>query len=214
MRAMTTAMAMLAVLTFTRALQAEDAPKADGEKNGNPVVMIETSLGTFEAELFKDKAPITVENFMGYVKDKFFDGTVFHRVWDGFMIQGGGFSKDLVQKKTKDPIKNEAENGLKNEVGTLAMARLGQPLGKIPAADTASAEFFINVADNVSLNHRNKSEAGFGYAVFGKVTSGMDVVNKIKAVKVANKMGTIDGQRAELEKVPLEPVLIKSIRLK
>jgi peptidyl-prolyl cis-trans isomerase B (cyclophilin B) len=130
------------------------------------------------------------------------------------MIQGGGFTPDLVQKKTKDPIKNEADNGLKNEEGTLAMARLGQALGNIPAADTASAEFFINVANNAFLNHKNKTEAGWGYAVFGKVSSGMDIVNKIKAVKVANKMGTIDGQKAPLEKVPLEPVVIKSIRLK
>ena len=178
------------------ALRAEEAPK---QKDANPVVVIETNLGTIEAELYQDKAPVSVENFLGYVKDKFYDNTIFHRVWDGFMIQGGGYTADLKAKKTKDPIKNEAANGLKNEVGTLAMARLPQP-------HTAASEFFINIADNVFLNHKNKTEAGYGYAVFGKVTSGMDVVNKIKAVKVADKDG--------FEKVPLEPVTIKSIRLK
>jgi len=212
MRSLFVAAILVALVSVV--IQAEDAPKADEKKNAKPVVVIETSMGTIEAELYPDKAPITVENFLGYVKDKFYDGTIFHRVWDGFMIQGGGFTPDLVQKKTKDMIKGEADNGLKNEVGTLAMARLGQAMGKTPASDTASAEFFINVVDNAFLNHKNKTEAGYGYTVFGKVVSGMDVVNKIKAVKVANKMGTIDGQKAPLEKVPVEPVTIKSIRLK
>src|SRR6185369_14031212 len=120
------------------------------EDKKNPVVVIETSLGNIDVELFADKAPETVKNFLGYVKDKFYDGTTFHRVWDGFMIQGGGFTPDLKQKATKDPIKNEADNGLKNVTGTLAMARLPEP-------HTASAEFFINVVDNVSLDFKAKT---------------------------------------------------------
>ena len=165
----------------------------------NPSVVIKTSLGVIEAELFQDKAPISVKNFLEYVKKGHYKETIFHRVIDGFMIQGGGFDKNLKEKSVGAPIKNEAGNGLKNEVGTLAMARTD-------VVDSATAQFYINVADNSFLDHRDESNAGFGYAVFGKVTSGMPVVNKIKAQKT--------GNRGPLEDVPVEPVVILDISLK
>lgn len=173
----------------------------------NPVVTVETSMGSFEIELYPDKAPVTVANFLAYVNDKFFDGTVFHRVMKDFMIQGGGFTPDLRQKDTKKPIRNEADNGLKNVTGTVAMARLQQP-------HTAASEFFINVVDNANLDHKNKTEAGYGYAVFGKVSSGMEVVNKIRDVKTHKAKGVIMGQQVEMEDVPAEVVRINSIRVK
>jgi peptidyl-prolyl cis-trans isomerase B (cyclophilin B) len=173
----------------------------------NPVVVIETSMGNIEVELDKEKAPLTVKNFLEYVNDKFYDGTVFHRVMDGFMIQGGGMGIDLKEKATKDPVKNEADNGLKNATGTIAMARTNDP-------NSASAQFFINVVDNDMLNHRNKTVQGWGYAVFGKVVGGMDVVNKIKAVKTKDDMGEIQGQKVPMSDVPIEPVVIKSVRVK
>jgi peptidyl-prolyl cis-trans isomerase B (cyclophilin B) len=174
---------------------------------GNPVVVIETSEGTLEAELYQDKAPNTVKNFLAYVNEKFFDNTVFHRVISNFMIQGGGFNTDMKEKPTKDPIKNEADNGLRNEIGTLAMARTGDP-------HSASAQWFINVADNNFLNHTAKNQQGWGYAVFGKVTSGMDVVVKIKSKKTGTAVMEMQGQRIPAQDVPVEPVVIKSIRLK
>jgi len=160
------------------------------------MVLVSTSLGDIKIELNKEKAPITVENFLGYVNDKFYDGTIFHRVIAGFMIQGGGFTPDMAQKPTKAQIKNEAGNGLKNDVGTIAMARTG-------VVDSATAQFFINVKDNAFLNHTSESQQGFGYAVFGKVVEGLDVVRKIEAVKTGNSKGMSD--------VPVEPVVIKSI---
>jgi len=170
--------------------------------------VIETSLGSIEAELFADKAPVSVANFMGYVKDKFYDGTVFHRVMPTFMIQGGGFTSDLKQKATKAAIKNEADNGLKNVAGTLAMARLPEP-------HTATAEFFINVKDNPDLDHKNKSQADYGYCVFGKVIAGMDVVNKIKDVKTRSAKGRhMQGFEMDMDDVPAEAVTIKSIHEK
>lgn len=162
----------------------------------NPKIVIKTNMGEMEAELYEDKAPITVKNFLEYVKKGHYKGTVFHRVINNFMIQGGGFDKDLKEKNTGSPIKNEAANGLKNEVGTLAMARTS-------VVDSATAQFFINVADNSFLDHRDTTDSGFGYAVFGKVTSGMPVVNKIKTVKT--------GIRGPLEDVPLEAVVILDI---
>lgn len=162
----------------------------------NPKITIKTSMGDIEAELFEDKAPVSVKNFLEYVKKGHYKGTIFHRVINNFMIQGGGFDKDLKEKSTGAPIKNEAKNGLKNENGTLAMART-------MIVDSATAQFYINVADNSFLDHRDESEQGYGYAVFGKVTSGMPVVNKIKAVKT--------GTRGPLEDVPLEPVVILDI---
>ncbi len=161
-----------------------------------PRVKLSTTMGDIVLELAPDKAPKTVENFLQYVNDKFFDGTVFHRVIDGFMIQGGGFTTDMQQKPTRAPIVLEANNGLKNDVGTIAMARTNNP-------QSATAQFFINVADNRMLNA--PSPDGYGYAVFGKVSSGMDVVNKIRASATGNKGGH--------QNVPLTPILINSATL-
>jgi peptidyl-prolyl cis-trans isomerase B (cyclophilin B) len=180
------------------------APFARAEDKKNPVVVIETSMGNIEVELNSEKAPVTVKNFLQYMNDKFYDGTVFHRVMDGFMIQGGGFTPDLKEKETKSTIKNEADNGLKNLTGTIAMARLPDP-------HSASAQFYINVNDNANLDHRDKSMAGYGYCVFGKVTAGMDVVNKIKGVKTGTKDGIIQGQKFPMGDVPLETITIKSV---
>jgi cyclophilin family peptidyl-prolyl cis-trans isomerase len=162
----------------------------------NPMVLISTSMGDIKVELDEQKAPVTVKNFLGYVNDKYYDGTIFHRVIPNFMIQGGGMDKDMKEKATKAPIKNEAGNGLKNSVGTLAMARTN-------VVDSATGQFFINVKDNVFLDHRDETQAGFGYAVFGKVVDGMDVVHKIENVPTGNK-----GMH---QNVPTEPVIIKSI---
>jgi cyclophilin family peptidyl-prolyl cis-trans isomerase len=165
----------------------------------NPVVTIETSMGDIQVELFADKAPTTVKNFLSYVDDKFYDGVIFHRVIPGFMIQGGGMEPGLKEKKTKDPIKNEADNGLSNERGTIAMARTPDP-------DSATAQFFINVADNKkSLDHKGKRAEQFGYCVFGKVVKGMDIVDKIKEVETETR-----GRHGD---VPVKDVVIKSIRV-
>ncbi|MFN8626887.1 MAG: peptidylprolyl isomerase [Candidatus Binatia bacterium] len=166
--------------------------RAEGK---NPMVLISTSMGDIKVELYEDKAPISVKNFLDYVNAKFYDGTIFHRVIPNFMIQGGGFDKDMNKKTTKAPIKNEAGNGLKNTAGTLAMARTN-------VVDSATSQFFINAKDNDFLNHKDEAD-GFGYAVFGKVVSGMDVVRKIEGVKTTTKAGNKD--------VPVEPVTIKSI---
>jgi peptidyl-prolyl cis-trans isomerase B (cyclophilin B) len=148
------------------------------------VVVMETSLGTIKIELFPEKAPITVANFLGYVDDGFYDGTIFHRVIANFMVQGGGFVPGMSQKKTKANIKNESSNGLSNKRGTLAMARTPDP-------DSASAQFFINVVDNGFLD-KAQARDGAGYCVFGQVTEGMDVVDKIKAVKTRSDVPTTD----------------------
>jgi len=168
---------------------------ANGVRAANPVVAMETSMGTIKIELDEAKAPISVKNFLGYVKDKHYDGTIFHRVIDGFMIQGGGFEPGMKQKKTKEPIKNESNNGLSNSKYTIAMARTSDP-------DSATAQFYINVKDNKGLDGSNSRA---GYAVFGKVIEGMDVVDKIKGVKTGTKAGHSD--------VPLEDVVIKSVKL-
>jgi cyclophilin family peptidyl-prolyl cis-trans isomerase len=164
----------------------------------NPQVLMETSMGEVKIELFKDKAPISVRNFLSYVNDKYYDGTIFHRVIKEFMVQGGGMDVDMQPKKTKFAIKNEATNGLKNTRGTLAMARTS-------VVDSATSQFFINVVDNAFLDHSGKTPDRFGYAVFAQVVEGMDVVDKIRAVKTGNKAGHQD--------VPVEPVLINSIRV-
>ncbi len=166
--------------------------RAEGK---NPMVLISTTLGDIKIELDEAKAPITTKNFLAYVNDKHYDGTIFHRVIPGFMIQGGGMDKDMKERSTKPPIKNEAGNGLKNVVGSIAMARTG-------VVDSATAQFFINVKDNTFLNHTDETPRGFGYAVFGKVVEGMDIVQKIE--KVAT------GNRGMHENVPTEPVIIKS----
>jgi peptidyl-prolyl cis-trans isomerase A (cyclophilin A)/peptidyl-prolyl cis-trans isomerase B (cyclophilin B) len=142
----------------------------------HPRVALDTSQGTIVVELYEAKAPATVTNFLDYVDSGFYDGTVFHRVIAGFMIQGGGFDDELNQKKTRSPIPNEADNGLKNERGTLAMARTSDP-------DSATAQFFINLTDNTSLDHRGKTPRGWGYAVFGRVIEGMEVVDRIARLK-------------------------------
>lgn len=142
----------------------------------NPKVRMDTTMGTIELVLYADKAPRSVENFLRYVNEGFYDDTVFHRVIEGFMIQGGGFTRNLEKKPTHEPIPNEADNGLKNDRGTIAMARTNMP-------HSATAQFFINTVNNRSLNFTNKSMRGWGYAVFGKVTRGMDVVDRIEAVE-------------------------------
>jgi len=164
----------------------------------NPKVRIETSMGGITLELFKEKAPITVKNFLWYVKDEFYDGLIFHRVIKDFMVQGGGMSENLEQKKPKFAIKNEATNGLSNLRGTVAMARTS-------VVDSATSQFFINTVDNLFLNHKSKQADHFGYCVFGQVIDGMEVVDQIRAVKTGNKNGHGD--------VPVEPVFITSARI-
>ena len=162
----------------------------------NPVVQMDTNMGTIKIELYADKAPETVKNFLSYVEKKHYDGTIFHRVIPGFMIQGGGFAQGMKEKSTGSPIKNESGNALSNARGTIAMARTRDP-------HSATAQFFINVVDNKMLDKEN-SRDGWGYAVFGKVTEGMDVVDKIKAVSTTNV-----GQHGD---VPQTDVVIKSVK--
>jgi len=166
--------------------------------DGNPKVEMETSKGKFVIELFPEKAPETVKNFLNYVDTKFYDGTIFHRVIPNFMIQGGGFTSDMKQKSAGAPIKNEADNGLKNERGTIAMARTGDP-------HSATAQFFINAVNNDFLNHKSKTQQGWGYVVFGKVITGMDVVDAISAAKTVT--------RGRFRDVPAETIEIISARV-
>ena len=158
--------------------------------------VVKTSFGEIELELDAAKAPVTVTNFVEYAKSGFYDGTIFHRVIDGFMIQGGGFTKEMRQKPTRPPIKNEAGNGLKNRKYTIAMART-------QIVDSATAQFFINVKDNAFLDHRSEDMRGFGYAVFGTVTKGTNVVDKIAKVKT--------GRVGPFGDVPVEPVVIEKV---
>ena len=148
-------------------------------------VKLTTTKGDIVIELNEEKAPVTVQNFLNYVRDGFYDGTIFHRVIPNFMIQGGGFNDQMMQKNTQDPIKNEADNGLANERGTIAMARTQDP-------NSATAQFFINHKDNAFLNHTSPDIQGWGYCVFGKVSEGMDVVDAIAAVKTTNRSGHSD----------------------
>ena len=158
------------------------------------MIKLHTSLGAITLELDAERAPKTVENFLRYVKEGFYDGTIFHRVIDGFMIQGGGFTEGMEQKATRAPVENEAANGLKNAVYTIAMARTPNP-------NSATAQFFINVADNGFLNHTAPTPQGFGYCVFGRVVEGQDVVGKIGKVKTGNRAGHQD--------VPVDAVVIE-----
>lgn len=162
------------------------------------MILMKTNFGEIKIELDAEKAPKTVENFMSYVKEGFYNNTVFHRVINGFMIQGGGFEPGMTQKPTKDPVDNEANNGLKNENGTIAMARTMDP-------HSATAQFFINVSDNNFLNFTSETMEGWGYTVFGKVTDGMEVVNQIKTVSTTMKAGHQD--------VPAEDVIIESVEI-
>ncbi len=179
----------VALLTTLPACSEAEPPKG-------PQVLLSTSMGDIKIGLYEKEAPETVKNFLAYVNDGFYDGTIFHRVIAGFMIQGGGFTSDMQQKKPKTAIKNEADNGLNNDNGTLAMARTN-------AINSATSQFFINVKDNDSLNHQVK--ANFGYCVFAKVIEGMDVVEKIEGVQTGSQGGHGD--------VPLEPVLITSAKV-
>jgi peptidyl-prolyl cis-trans isomerase A (cyclophilin A) len=191
--------AAMAALALTAGCS-NDAPTDDpaarpaGAAKENPIVVIETSMGTIKAELWINKAPITVANFLRYVDEEFYDNLIFHRVMKGFMIQGGGMYEKMDKKRGHAPIKNEASSDKRNDRGTLAMARTG-------VIDSATSEFFINLKDNEFLNHGVRD---FGYCAFGKVIEGMDVVDKIAAVPVADVGGH--------EKVPVKPVFIKSIR--
>jgi len=171
------------------AFAADAAPKG-----GHPVVQLETSMGTIKVELYPDKAPVTVQNFLTYVREGYYDGLIFHRVIKDFMIQGGGFTKEMKERRSAHPpIKNEAGNGLRNDRGTVAMARTN-------VVDSATAQFFINVVDNEFLNHVDESPRGYGYAVFGRVIGGMEVVDKIRAVPT--------GRVSMFQDVPRDPVTI------
>ena len=163
-----------------------------------PVVTLDTTLGQIRVQLDPERAPISTENFLEYVRAGHYDGTIFHRVIPGFMVQGGGMSADMKERSNRAPIKNEAGNGLKNERGTLAMART-------QVVDSATSQFFINVANNEFLNHQNETARGYGYAVFGKVIEGMDVVDKIVSVP--------RGRKGFHDDVPNEPVVIRSARV-
>jgi peptidyl-prolyl cis-trans isomerase A (cyclophilin A) len=162
----------------------------------NPQIEMKTSQGIIIIELYRDKAPQSVENFLRYVKEDFYKGTLFHRVIDGFMIQGGGFSSGMKEKPTREPIQNEAKNGVKNEMGTIAMARTGDP-------HSATAQFFINLKNNTSLDYPNPD--GWGYAVFGKVIKGLDVVQKIGK--------TTTGSSGFYQDVPTTPIVIESVKI-
>jgi len=179
---------IFSVLIFAGSVIAEDI---------NPKVVLETSKGKIVLELYPDNAPETVKNFLNYVDAKFYDGMIFHRVIPNFMIQGGGFTTDMKRKTTRAPIKNEADKGLKNERGTISMARTGDP-------HSATAQFFINSKNNDFLNYRSKTQQGWGYAAFGKVVDGMKTLDAISAVKTK----TVGGSRD----VPAEPVVITSAR--
>lgn len=185
---------LLSIVVFSISLALHAKPK---EKTVN--VIMETSLGTIELELNNEKAPISTKNFLNYTERKFYDGLVFHRVISNFMIQGGGFTKDLKLKPTDAGIKNEATNGLKNERGTIAMART-------PNIDSGTSQFFINLKANGFLNHQGMNPRDYGYAVFGKVVKGMDIVDKIAAVKTGSSGSMVD--------VPTETILIKTMRKK
>ena len=168
------------------------------EERLNPRVVLSTSKGDVTLELFAAEAPLTTKNFLRYAQSGFYEGTVFHRVIPGFMVQGGGFTKDMKEKRTKDPIDNEADNGLKNERGTVAMARTPDP-------HSATSQFFINLKDNHFLDHKARTLQGWGYAVFGRVVDGMDVVDAIASVAT----GTVGPH----ENVPVEPVVIERVNV-
>ena len=172
---------------------------ASEKKKENPEITLETTKGKIVLQLDQEKAPNTVSNFLDYVKSGHYNGTVFHRVIKGFMIQGGGFTSDMQQKPVKDPIQNEADNGLKNKRGTIAMARTPNP-------HSATAQFFINTVDNPFLDHKSKDMRGWGYAVFGKVIEGMEVVDAIASVKT--------GTKGIHQDVPIEPVVILKATVK
>lgn len=185
------------LLSFVNVSCSQPKDETMKQMNSHPVVLIKTSAGDIRIELNGEKAPLTVKNFLEYVNQGHYDHTIFHRVIDGFMIQGGGFTKDFKQKPTNAPIQNEADNGLKNLRGTIAMARTND-------VNSATAQFFINVVDNNFLDFRAKNPQGYGYCVFGEVTEGMDVVDKIKKVKT--------GSFGPYQDVPVETVEILEVK--
>ena len=197
---MTLLAVLLLALAQTPAQKQPQPPPAPLEPApGNPVAVISTSLGDFTVELFKDKAPVSVENFLQYAKEGFYADTIFHRVEPGFVIQGGGYNEAMVEKQTRSPILNEATNGLRNTRGTLAMARRRE-------LRSATSQFYINVGNNAALDHRGYTPSEYGYAVFGRVLSGMDVVDRINAVRT--------GPKGDFESVPVVPVVIKAVTVK
>lgn len=189
---LTTALLLLVLQTQTPAAQPPGAPPTQPD----PVVMLDTTAGAITIQLYADKAPDSVRNFLEYVRDGFYSGTIFHRVVSGYVIQGGGYTPELVEKSTRPPVRNEATNGLTNTRGTVAMARMS-------AVRSATSQFFINLANNSRLDHRGFSPDDYGYAVFGRVTAGMDVVDRIAAMPT--------GSREGMDDVPVTPVVIKSI---
>jgi peptidyl-prolyl cis-trans isomerase A (cyclophilin A) len=192
-------MAAILIATVPASFAWGQTKKAANAAVRNPVVVMETTMGTVKIELFTGKAPITAKNFLDYAKSGFFDGTIFHRVVAGFVVQGGGYTENMTPKPTRSGIQNESKNGLKNLRGTLSMARYDDP-------NSATSQFFINLNDNSNLD---PSGGDWGYAVFGKVVEGMDVVDKIAAVKTAtrNVMGT------PFQNVPLQPIVVKSAKV-
>lgn len=186
---------LMAAPTFAEPTESTETPPP--EQKELPMVLIKTSLGDMKVELFEKEAPVTVKNFLHYVDDGFYSGTIFHRVIPGFMVQGGGFDAKMQQKPTRAQIKNEATNGKKNLRGTLAMARTG-------VIDSATSQFFINVVDNAFLDHTAPNDRGFGYCVFGRITEGLDVADKIVQVK--------SSRSGMHENVPVEPVLILEVQ--
>ena len=186
------------ILTFNYSISQATETKNMTEQSTNPKVKITTSLGDITVELNAEKAPKTTANFLQYVNDGFYVGTIFHRVINGFMVQGGGLDENMSNKPNNAPIENEADNGLSNDIGTIAMARTSDP-------HSATSQFFINVNDNTFLNHTQKTPQGWGYTVFGKVIKGMDVVNKIKEVATGNHQGYQD--------VPKEIIKITAVEL-
>ena len=166
---------LAAILSLAMFTSVKGQKKMNDETNSNPVVIVETSMGNISIELDAENAPNSTANFLAYVEDGYFTDTTFHRVIPGFMIQGGGFEPGMSQKSTSEPIQNEADNGLKNDIGTIAMARTSDP-------HSATAQFFINTSNNEFLNHKSKNAQGWGYCVFGKVVEGLDVIEKIEAV--------------------------------
>ncbi len=189
---------ILGLLVFLIPLAFSAQNVSEKQKMENKIkILMETNYGDITLELDKEKAPATVENFLSYVDTGFYDGTIFHRVIDNFMIQGGGFTPNMEQKKTNAPIKNEAKNGLGNEVGTIAMARTN-------VVDSATSQFFINVNNNDFLDHKSDNPSGFGYAVFGKVVEGMTVINRIKSAATTMNSGHQD--------VPKDAIIIKKVK--
>jgi cyclophilin family peptidyl-prolyl cis-trans isomerase len=188
----------MASAAFAQSVEQGTVPLQASEAAVRPTVIIETSLGAIQAELFVDKAPLTVANFLAYMNQGAYDGTIFHRVISGYMIQGGGFTPDMKQKPPNGPVKNEARSDVPNRRGTLAMART-------PVIDSATSQFFINLQNNDNLDHIDNTGPGYGYAVFGRVTAGMDVVDKIAEVFT-------HSHPSGHKNVPIKPVLILSVK--